>query len=208
MKVLSRDFTRKEKLLIGLLLIVLSVLSYYRFLDQPVRDAIAAAQAEQASLQVELDAVNAKIRTLERMRRELEDINASGEVSLMPSYNNNKSVLALLNDILDGTIQYSVSFPAVTRDGDQIRRSFSLQFSVYTYEEARFILEQLAKSPYRCLLGDLRCAEVKYRRTGYLLEVEEVETITINVNATATFFETMVGGVEDAGLPADKAAAK
>ena len=29
----------------------------------------------------------------------------------------------------------------------------------------------------------------------------------INVNATATFFETMVGGVVDAGLPATSAAA-
>ena len=200
MKVLSRDFTRKEKLLIALLLLILAALAYYQFLDQPVRQGIASAQAEQESLRVELEAVNAKIKTLEKMRRELEELNGAEAVSLMPSYNNSKAELALLNDILEGNvIQYSVSFSDVTRKGDQIRQNFSIQFSTRSYSEMQWVLEQLANSPYRCLIGDIRCT----LSTSWNKTLDE-ELTTINVSATATFFETMVGGSADAGLPADK----
>lgn len=199
MKVLSRDFTRKEKVLIALLLLILTAMAYYQFLDQPVREGIANAQAEQASLQVELDAVNEKIRTLEKMRRELEQMTASDTMSLMPSYNNLKAELALLNDILKDTLQFSITFSDVTRKGDQIRRNFTMQFSTRNYAEMEWVLEQLTNSPYRCLIGDLRCAWVTNRYNW--VEYERV----INVTATATFYETMVGGTADAGLPADKA---
>lgn len=201
MKVLSRDFTRKEKILIFLLLLILAALAYYQFLDQPVRQSIANAQAEQASLQTELEAVQNKIRVLEKMRKELEDLESSKSVNLMPSYNNHEADLALLHGILDGNVlQYSIAFSDVTRNGDQIRRNFSLQFTTRTYDEMKWILEQIADSPYRCLIGDVRCSTVRTRSTW-----TEVET-AYNINATATFFETMVGGVADSGLPVDKAA--
>lgn len=202
MKVLSRDFTRKEKILIALLLLVLVGLAYYQFLDQPVRESIANAQAEQASLQTELDGLNAKIAVLEVMQREIDDLQAAGFVSIMPSYNSRDTEFSLLNDVLANTTQYSISFSDVSRDGDQIRRNFSLQFTVHNYAEMESILEQLTGSGYRCLLGDIRCSIGTVRRDN-LSEPEDV----ISISATATFFETMVGGTPDPGLPADKAAA-
>ena len=46
MKILSRDFTLKEKLLMLLLGLVLVGLAYYNFVDQPVRTSLASAEAE------------------------------------------------------------------------------------------------------------------------------------------------------------------
>ena len=123
MKVLSRDFTLKEKLLILLLGLVLVGLAYYQIVDQPVRTAVATAQTEAESLRTELSTVEAKLERMRRMRAELEDVTAGGTASEMGSYNNSKAEIASLNDILSEALQYSISFANVTRSGDQIRRT-------------------------------------------------------------------------------------
>lgn len=189
MKILSRDFTRGEKVLIALLLIALIALGYYQFVDKPVRESIVAADQERSMLETELTAVNAKVADLNRMQNELDSM--QGSVSLMPSYNNSKAELDLLNDILADTEQYSISMSNVTRSGDQIRRGFALQFTVADYDTMKATISRLSSSEFRCLIDDIRVA---YSEQG------------VSVSATATFYETMVGGVVDAGLPNDSSA--
>ena len=193
MKRLSRDFTIREKILLLILALLLVGFAYYRFVDVPVREGIASAQSKQDSLSTELTIVEAKVRSLEKMQNELDDIAKQGTVSYMPSYNNAKNVNRLLNDVL-GPLDYAVNFTQLTRTGNQIRRNVSLQFTSPDYETMETVLRELSESEYRCLLNDLKGSVNTLRDGG-----------TITVNLTATFFETMVGGTEDAGLPADSA---
>lgn len=195
MKILSRDFTLRERILILLLALILVVLCYYQFVDKPVRTAIKSARAEAASIQTELDAVNAQVELVNKMQTELDTIQKSGLKSRMESYNNSKAELAMLNDVLSAATDYSISFSEVTRDGDQIRRAFTLQFVAPNYATMEQILSELAENPYRCLIGDISCSG-----TGQGLD------IPVSASMTATFYETMVGGTPDAGLPADTAA--
>lgn len=199
MKKLGRELTRREKLLILLLALILVGLAYYQFVDRPVREALTNAHAERDSLSAELTTVQAKLKVMRRMRDELEDITAGGTVSEMKSYNNSKAEIALLNDILRDTPEYSIAFANVTRNGDQIRRNFTLQFTADEYDKVGAVVKQLTDSPYRCLIGDLKLTASRglYLQTG-----------TVTARATATFFETMVGGTADAGLPKSNAAAK
>ena len=199
MKKMSREFTGREKLLILLLSLILVGLAYYQFVDRPVRTSLNNAHAERDSLATELATVQAKLKVMRRMREEMEDITAGGTVSEMKSYNNSKPEIALLNDILRGTPEYTITFANVTLDKDQIRRNFTLKFTSDNYESAQRIIKQLSESPYRCLIGDLK---ISVSRGKTLKEGP------IKVNATATFFETMVGGTADAGLPQSKSAAK
>jgi len=202
MKILSRDFTTKEKALLLVLVLVLLGLGYYYFIDQPVRNSLAEAAEQKENLQIELSAVQAKIATLEKMQREMDQILASGKVNQMPSYNNSKPEVALLNDILASADQYSVTFSNATRNGDQIRRNFSLQFTSSDYGTVKRILTALSESPYRCMIDDIQCSPTIRRYYDH----ERIDETVINVSATATFYETMVGGTPDAGLPADSAA--
>ena len=199
MKKMSREFTGREKFLILLLSLILVGLAYYQFVDRPVRTSLNNAYAERDALTTELATVQAKLKVMRRMREEMEDITAGGTVSEMKSYNNSKPEIALLNDILRGTPEYSVTFANVTRDKDQIRRNFTLRFTSDSYDSVQRIIKQLSESPYRCLIGDLK---ISVGRGQTLKEGP------IKVNATATFFETMVGGTADAGLPQSKSAAK
>ena len=194
MKIWSRDFTRFEKGLLLVLALILVGLAYYFVVDRPVRTTIAQAEAEYEAMEAELAAVNAKIARLEKLAKETESMKEDGSISYMASYNNSKEELALLNDILSDTVQYNVTFTNVTRNNNQIRRNFSLQFRTEDYASMWEVINGLCESDYRCLVGDIRCQAAKDR--------DSRQYVTADV--TATFFETMVGGTPDAGLPEDK----
>ena len=193
MKIMSRDFTTKEKVLMVILALILVGLAYYYFVDQTVRSTITAADAECQQFQTELDAVQMKIAHLQSLQNAMDELEASGNLTWMGSYNNGKAEVAFLNDILADTLKYSVTFSNVTRNGNQIRRNFTLQYQTLDYLSAQNIMDRLNQGENRCVLGDVKCT------------MDADGRVTINQNAT--FFETMVGGTPDAGLPVDSATA-
>ena len=199
MKIMSRDFTTKEKLLLLFFALVLVALAYYNFVDKPVRAALASAAAEQESLQTELQSVQAQLERMHRMRSELDDVTAGGTASEMGSYNNSKLEIESLNRILGDTLRYNISFSNVTRSNDQIRRNFNLSFTVDNYETLERVVSALTQNQHRCLIGDLNCNST---RNSNVLDGN------VSATTTGTFYETMVGGTPDAGLPQDSAAAR
>jgi len=192
MKVMSRDFTRTEKILLVLLAVILVGLVYYRFVYVFVNDSVNSSNSEAQALQTEISAAEGRLTHLKSLQSEMDTMEEAGTMSYMPSYNNSKAEIAFLNDVLAATEKYSISFAEVTRSGDQIRRSFTLQYVTTSYKDAQTILEALCESRDRCLVGDIKCSIAESGMT--------------TVNAAATFYETMVGGTADAGLPADSAA--
>ena len=193
MKIMSRDFTRTEKILIVVLALILLGLVYYQFVEKTVRSSITNAQSEASMLQTELDAAQARLAAAQNIKNSMDELEASGQKSWMGSYNNSKAEVTFLNAILADTLQYSVTFSNVTRAGDQIRRSFTLEYRTDSYASAHEIMARLSQSHDRCIVSEASCA----------LENDGM----VVVRQAATFYETMVGGVPDAGLPADSAAA-
>ena len=191
MKVWSRSFTRVEKGLLLVLAVILVGLVYYQFVHKPVTNAIRTARADCEALESELLVASAKAQHLKKLETEMEDMKADGSASYMASYNNSKKEIALLNDILSNTQQYTISFANVSRSNDQIRRNFTLQFRTADYAAMQQVIEDLCGSEYRCQVGDIQCA-VNRERDGRNY---------VTANVTATFYETMVGGTPDAGLP-------
>jgi hypothetical protein len=190
-KIMSRDFTRTEKILIVVLVLILLALVYYQFVEKTVRQSITNAQSEAGMLETELAAAQARLAAAQKVKNSMDELEASGQMSWMGSYNNSKAEVAFLNDILADAREYSIAFADVTRNGDQIRRNFTLQFKTISYQAAQDIMTRLCNGENRCLVGDVRCA---IAADG-----------TVVINASATFYETMVGGVADAALPADRA---
>ena len=197
---MSREINAKEKVLLVILVLIILGFAYYRFVDQPVRKNLAKAEAEYSSLQSELTEVRVKIRELQRMQDEIDEITSGGKDSFMPSYNNAKEELALLNDILNESVtQYSVAFTSVTRYKDQIRRDFKVDFTTPDYDSMKVVIDKLTGVDYRCMIGDCNCNVIKVKDPMN----PSLETTALSVSATATFYETMVGGTADAGLPPD-----
>ncbi|MBR2729025.1 MAG: hypothetical protein IKD92_04035 [Lachnospiraceae bacterium] len=197
MKIWSRDFTRFESILLVILGVLLVGMVYVQFVDRPVRAAIASSKAECSAIETELSVVKARADRLDKLNSEMEQIRSDGATTRMESYNNSKAEIQMLNDVLSEADQYTINFADVTRSNDQIRRQFTLTFRTSDYHSMRRIIEKLCASPYRCLIDEIRCTATSNSKESY-----------VSANVTATFFETMVGGTPDAGLPEDSAAAE
>lgn len=114
----------------------------------------------------------------------------------MGSYNNVKAELEELNQVLQEADTYDISFSDVTREGDLIRRTFSLTFSAADYTKAEELISKLCKGQWRCLVSGI----------NFVSQDGDFAQGGVNVGLAATFYETMTGGTPDSGLPADTSA--
>ena len=190
MKLLNRNFSTKEKLLIVILGILLIGLIYYKFVYVRLSTALKETRAEAQSLQTDLDAANARIAELQQMENQLSGIGSTGLLGRMGSYNNSQAETAFLHTVLANVTNYSLSFDDVTRDGNQIRRGFSLRYTTPNYDSAEAIMKELENGEFRCLINDVSCSVGNNGVT--------------NINLNGTFYETMVGGTPDAALPVEE----
>ena len=166
-------------------------LVYYFLVYNVVEREIDSLREQKTRTEDSLTSIQAQVAMMQRMEKELESMDLSS-VSRMESYNNSKAELAYLNHVLESTMEYAITFQRITRDGDQIRRSFNLVFLVPSYESAENIISLLQQSEYRCLVGNISYTTSRDRYS------EAADYVQMSVDAT--FFETMVGGVRDAGL--------
>ena len=187
MRILTRDFTLPEKIILLVLILVLMGLGYYQFIDQPIRRGIEEAHAERDSLQAELIDVQRKITDYQRR---VDEIAQAMELRHeMPSYNQSEEELRILNETLTASDQYSLAVDKITLNGNQIRRNFQVSFTAPSFETAKGIFTRLSASPIRCLVGDIECSGV-----------DAEDGNTVNVKANGTFYETRVDAVVDAVL--------
>ena len=187
MRLLTRDFTTVEKLVLLVLILFLMGLGYYQFIDQPIRRGIEEAHAERAALQLELDAINIRISDYKNMAEELREARELRQE--MPSYNQSEQELQILNNILEISDRYALSFDKITLQDNQIRRGFQFSFTAPDFETAKGIFTRLSGSRVRCLIGDIECVGVD-TQDGHV----------VNVKANGTFYETKVDAVVDAVL--------
>lgn len=190
---LDREFNRTEKILLLVLGLILVAAAYYYLVFLPTSTDLRAARAQRDTLEMELSNVYTRLAQLEQMQDEINHLDYTTQSTRMASYNDSENELALLNNILGNTGQYSVSFKDVTRDGDIVRRSFTMQFTAKDIETVDLILMRLTNGGRRCLIGDVTCSAAPRDDGGK----------EMNVTLVATFYETMAGGTPDSGLPAE-----
>ena len=195
MKFLSREVSTKEKLIILALIVILLVLVFVKFVRQPLESESKSVKAEITDLEDERDLISARVAYLDQMQRNLDNIQSMDYYSYMPSYNAGSEEVDFLNDVLDSTISYYISFSDSTLSGDQFRRNFNISFTVKNYEIAADILNKLVMGDIRCEIGNLSCQHTNTDDNSYL-----------SVTATATFYETMYDGEADSALPVDMSA--
>ena len=191
MKTLQYAFSLKEKILLLLLVLIMMGLGYYYFVYIPTGSEIVKAGYEIEDLDVELSSLMMEAARLQGMQDELDSIDMD-TVSYIESYNASKQEMAMLNEILRKADKYTVSFSDVTVEGKLVRRPFAIQFECSGYGVARTIIDELSTSHYRCLISDIRMSGGENILDG-----------DVSVSINASFYETMTGGVIDAGLPTE-----
>ncbi len=154
---MKKELTLREKVLMGILVILMLVCAYYYAFYLPSMDRIAALQIESTSLKEQIAIVDAEVSKMEKMKAELDEImaNGTGEVKELPAYDNGKNVMDSLSDILKSAGYYSVNFSSVEIEDNTVRRNINLTYNAKNYDTAKKIFTQIYESDYRCLIKDV-----------------------------------------------------
>lgn len=172
-----RPLSAREKFLLCVLLIVAVISAYLALFYRPVTAKMIEVDEQLGQTEDQLLESQIKVTKLEKMRSELEEINAGeGPLTSLARYDNLQSVIVELNGILSQTSQYSLDFGTVDTSQPIVRRNITLNFSAGSYEQAKSVLRELHDCKYRCLLSALTLND--RNRSG-----------NVQVSVTMTFFE-------------------
>ena len=175
---MKRSLTVREWVLLGLLAVVAVISGYVMLFYMPVTAQRDAAREETELCRLQIEASQLRLSEKRRMERELAEIFARDPdpLSLAP-YDNLHPVMMELHHILDGTVDYSLSFGSVDAEESIVRRSISLNFTSGSYQGARDVLWQLHNSAYRCMLDSVS------------ISMDQTGEGAVSVNSTIVFFE-------------------
>ena len=179
---LNRTFSKREKILLLILTLLVIAIGYYLIVWQPVEARVRAAAAMEADADGAYAIEEVKLVQMQQMQTELAELDAFEEkqnAAAIPPYDNAKRVMQLLNGILTAAERYEISFANVETQGNLALRTLQMRFACADYENAKTILRALYAGPYRCKIGTMtfRC------------EGEDIQTGAVSVETEITFYE-------------------
>ena len=189
---MSREFTRREKILLLALCLLLLGILYYEFIVKDVDAAIEKYNTEE--LETELLIEQAKAQSIMDMQSEMRDEKAETG-SVVASYNNIKNEIRALNDIIAGASSYHFDFSQPVRDHDAVRRNVDIGFTAGSYATAESIIRKLYDCKYRCLIRSISIDA----GSG-----QGIRSGSVSVSMSVTFFETMYNANTTDGLEESK----
>ena len=184
---MNRPFTTREKVMLVILSLMIIGICYYKFLLEPINDQIEQYNQMAAGEQDIITQNMALIQKKKEMEQELEAIFAENPApDPIPNYDNSGVLMVEIHSILEGTVDYTLSFSdtSLLSGGYLLRRPLELEFSVTTYSQARAIINRLHDSKNINQISDLSITRVN-RETKQTDE----DADTIRVKMVITYFE-------------------
>ena len=184
---MNRPFTTREKVMLVILSLMIIGICYYKFLLEPINDQIEQYNQMAAGEQDIITQNMALIQKKKEMEQELEAIFAENpDPDPIPNYDNSGVLMVEIHSILEGTVDYTLSFSdtSLLSGGYLLRRPLELEFSVTTYSQARAIINRLHDSKNINQISDLSITRVN-RETKQIDE----DVDTIRVKMVITYFE-------------------
>lgn len=153
---MNRELTFREKFMLLVLILIVIVLGYYKFILEPINEQIADYNENTSLEQMELVTELARASKMKKMEASLEKIRESGDAKPIPAYNNSKNLMVELNNILSFSSTYSLDNTGGTSTEDYIvLRPISLEYRTSTYAQSRAIIDALCNSEYMNKISDL-----------------------------------------------------
>ena len=96
---MNRELTRREKILLLVLIVVVLVAGYCKLILIPINDQISSYRLNMEAEQTELDANQGKMAQMQKMQKAIEEIKAAGEKRTIPQYDNSGKLMIELHEI-------------------------------------------------------------------------------------------------------------
>jgi|GEM_PF-526094 hypothetical protein len=214
---LTYTFSKREKVLLVILAVILLAVVYYRFIFVAVNDQVDSLESQIAATEDQITVDTAKSLELKSMQAAIEDYQAAGRSQIvMPAYDNITPLMASLNGTLAGTNNFSLSFDEL--DGSEsglVKRGVTLDFTCADYATARSVIDALAKGQYPCSIESVSITDnvATSASTGYGIAAsgsgDGARADAYAVTAHLTFYErgTLPGTEADASAESTGASA-
>ena len=191
--ILSHAFSTREKVLIGILVVILLIAFYYFMIVRGVSDRIESNEAELSEIQTELDIQNSIAAQRTKMEDELDSLGDSSNLAVVAVYDNFNNEFDELNGILDNAISFDLKFSEPIATGSLVRRDVVITFTSNSYADAMGYVQKIQDGSYRCLTTDMTMStNTKTTSTS--------AAGTITTTMSVTYFETTEGAETTAGL--------
>lgn len=185
---MSREFTKKEKMLLLVCIVMFIGIFYYQLVWKSTSQIIKDYNVEK--LEEELLLAETKVMKMVQMEKFIEEHKGKTR-SIVADYNNLQNEITELNKILTDAYTYQLDFEDATTDGKIVRRNINITFQTGDYSTAKKIIQSLKESRYKCLLRDI----------SFVAKEGSLQTTDIvNVSLKVTFYEGVTDAVSIAGL--------
>ena len=142
---MNRELTRRETVLLLILVVLVIFLGYFKLIFEPIQDQVAQYQDTTSQEQSELEQDLILLTRKQEMQRKIEEVRASGEERTIPQYDNSRRLMLDLHRILDSAVDYSLDFSqSTTQDSYIVLRPVTMSFQTHTYAQARAIVDALS----------------------------------------------------------------
>ncbi len=190
---LMRSFSRREKVLLVILALILVVGLYVLLIQRPVEAKLDELALEKEDLELQQEMAQIKLDQRNMMKEELDEIFAlpQDQITVMPPYDNIETLMVQFNAIFMG-LEPKLSFPEVRFEEGIATRPIQFEFVAPSYDQARAILTRLTRTGYRSLLDGLAIKPVSERtgrRSGELLAGGNIQQGPVLVQGTIYFYE-------------------
>ncbi len=190
---LMRSFSRREKVMLIVLALILVVGLYVLVVQRPVEAKLEELALEVEDLDLKTQVAQIKLGQRNKMKKELDEIFAlpKDQITVMPPYDNLETLMVQLNTIFMG-LEPKLSFPEVQFNEGIATRPIQFEVVIPSYDQARAILTRLTRTGYRSLLDGLSitpATETTVDRRGQLLGGQSIQQGTVALRGTIYFYE-------------------
>ncbi len=190
---LMRSFSRREKVLLVILALVLVVGLYVLLVQRPVEAKLDALALEKEDLELREQVAEIRLGQYSKMKKELDEIFSmpQNQITVMPPYDNIETLMVQFDSIFLG-LEPKLSFPEVRVEEGVATRPIQFEFVAPSYDQARAILTRLTRTGYRSLLDGLSITPEgadSVTRAGFLQVNRSIQQGSVSVKGTIYFYE-------------------
>ncbi len=190
---LMRSFSRREKVLLIILALILVIGLYVLLVQRPVEAKLDELALEKEDLKLDQQVAEVKLSRRNKMKKELDEIFAlpQDQITVMPPYDNIETLMVQFNAIFMG-LEPKLSFPEVRFEEGVATRPIQFEFAAPSYDQARAILTRLTRTGYRSLLDGLSIRPEgadSVTRDGFLQINRSIREGSVLVQGTIYFYE-------------------
>ena len=152
---MKKEFTKREKILLLVLAVLVIGLGYYKFVLQPINSKISDYRNMESELQLEYEQNQIKAARINMMEKEIQKAQADGIKRTVAPYDNSVNLMPELYGIMKNSIDYSLDFGELVFENDIVKRPVQITYDTSTYKQARVIIDKLYSSQYAMQVDDL-----------------------------------------------------